>query len=99
MAAKGGCIDFMFLGPPPPYPAAGSATETTTWTVPKLEPHIESELRSGNGGSTYTVVKFWKLDPLQVQFSSLSRTPSGVGAPVWEILEPPLARILGETSF
>ena len=26
MAAKGGHIDFMFLGPPP-YPAAGSATE------------------------------------------------------------------------
>ena len=24
MAAKGGCIDFMFLGPP--YPATGSAT-------------------------------------------------------------------------
>ena len=26
MAAEGGRIDFMFLGPPPPYPAAGSAT-------------------------------------------------------------------------
>ena len=27
MATEGGRIDFMFLGPPPPYPAAGSATE------------------------------------------------------------------------
>ena len=27
-AAKGGRIDFMFLGPPPPYPAAGPATAT-----------------------------------------------------------------------
>ena len=26
MAAEGGRIDFMFLGPPPPYPADGSAT-------------------------------------------------------------------------
>ena len=32
MAAKGGCIDFMFLGPP--YPAAGSATGLLPLSVP-----------------------------------------------------------------
>ena len=26
MATEGGRIDFMFLAPPPPYPASGSAT-------------------------------------------------------------------------
>ena len=26
MATKGGCIDYMFLAPPPGYPATGSAT-------------------------------------------------------------------------
>ena len=29
MAVKGGRIDFMFLAPPPSYPAAGSATVKT----------------------------------------------------------------------
>ena len=41
MAAKGGRIDFMFLGPP--YPAAGSATADPTHqpTQPPIHPPMD----------------------------------------------------------
>ena len=45
MAAKGGRIDFMFLAPPP-YPAAGSATDNLFWLFSFFEQIRKNVLKS-----------------------------------------------------
>ena len=81
MAAEGGCIDLMFLGPP--YPATGSATNTYIAIHHSFaEPKAMAPLPPPPPPRTNFFSGFHEIGGLEKNI-----------VPLWEILDPPLLRI------